>query len=150
MKQATEQTRKCLDQLNTDELINLCYDQLNLKKEDANALKFTNALVQLAEEQLTRQLIELSTGNPKNFAKINKKTDVIRDLYLREKIDIICNIDAQRFKPLISFLINMKDTLRNQVFHSKLVELKYGKKNISDIKTQRDIVSDYIKANTID
>lgn len=146
-------TKKPFEQLNTDELINLCYEQLNLKKEDADALKFTNALIQLGEEQLTRQLIELSIANPRDFAKASKMTDVaessIRDLYWREKISIVNTIDDKRFRSMVSFFRKMSD-IRNKVFHAKFSELKYGEKNICDIETQRNMISDYIKANTID
>lgn len=139
--------REHLDQLETDKLIDFFYEQLNLKKEDANALKFTNALIQFTEEQLTRQLIELLIT--KGFAKISKRTDVmeslIRDLDLTKKINIINNIDATRYKSMISFLRNMND-LRNKVFHAKFSELKYNGKNISAIKTQRDMIYDYIMA----
>jgi hypothetical protein len=141
-------TQKPLDQLETSELINLCYDQLNLKREDANALKFTNAFIQLIEEQLTRQLIELSTANPKGFAKVSQMTDVtessIRDLYWGQKIGIVNKIDDKRFKSMVSFFREMND-IRNKVFHAKFSELKYDNKNISDIKTQRDMISDYTK-----
>ncbi len=141
-------TKKPFDQLKTDELIDLCYEQLNLKKEDADALKFTNALIQLIEEQLTRQLIELFK---KCFVKTSKPDvmeSLIRNLDLTKKINIIDTIDDKRFKSLIGFLRKMND-IRNKVFHAKFSELKYNGKNISDIKTQRDMISDYIKANTI-
>jgi hypothetical protein len=141
--------KKPFNQLNTDELINLCYEQLNLKREDADALKFTNAFIQLIEEQLTRQLIELSTRKPERFAEASKMTDVtessIRDLYWREKIDIVKTIDDKHFGSMIGFLRKMND-IRNKVFHAKFSELKYDGKNISDIEIQRDMVSDYIMA----
>lgn len=146
---AMDLTKKLLDQKSTDELINLCYKQLNLKKEDANALKFTNVLVQLAEEQLTRQLIELFK---KCFAKTSKPDIMemfMRDMYWTKKINLINAIDEKRFKLMISFLRKMND-IRNKVFHAKFSELKYKGKNISDIGTQRDMIFDYIKANITD
>lgn len=142
-------TKKPFDQLNTDELIDLCYEQLNLKKEDADALKFTNALIQLVEERLTRQLIELFK---KCFTKTSKPDimeSLIRDLYWTKKIDILNTIDDKRFKSMVNFFRKMND-IRNKVFHAKFSELKYNNKNISDVKTQRVMISDYIKASMID
>jgi hypothetical protein len=126
-------TEKPFEQLSTDELINLCYQQLNLKKEDADAVRFANAFIQFAEENLTRQLIEL-------FSVRSTAPSA-----MTQKIDIVHAIGGKRFKPMISFLRQM-NAIRNKVFHAKFSELKYKKENISNVKTQRAMFFDYFRA----
>lgn len=141
-------TREMLDSLNSEKLIGHCYTMLGLKDEEKNALHFASAFLQYCEEYFTdKVLVEVLVR--KGFQRLsdNKAPEMmIREMSLISKIKVFREMDTKGFgKELAKFLCKMNE-LRNQVFHAKFKDLKYGSKSLSLEETQRDLIFDFLEA----
>ncbi|MBI2047856.1 MAG: hypothetical protein HYT27_01835 [Parcubacteria group bacterium] len=138
----------------TEKLLKLFPMMEILKTDEQNfqSILYVSSLILVLEKTLT---FIIAGGIKSGITKELRDPEIIEfaigELTLNSKIKILEQVIREnkklgnRYKKLIAYLKEI-NAIRNQIFHSKLKNLRYKSCFIADIKTQHNMLLDYLNA----
>lgn len=143
---------KKIENWGTDEMIKKVQEMSGINDKEYKDFSFCILLIFWTESTLKKVLEELLLNSQKPEKQYPELINLIfNETAFSSKIKItefIINVNPkykEEYKDFFSYCRELNQ-VRNQIFHTKLESIKYRGSLISDIKTQRRMLTDLIQA----